>query len=55
MKNELNARGFKIIGFPSPILPLLIGNELTCRVVTRLLLDEGIHCNGIEYPIVKMG
>ncbi|CAK56862.1 unnamed protein product (macronuclear) [Paramecium tetraurelia] len=55
MKKELNARGYQIIGYPSPILPLLIGNELVCRVVTRLMIDEGIHCNGIEYPIVRMG
>ncbi|CAD8074028.1 unnamed protein product [Paramecium sonneborni] len=55
MKKELNSRNYKILGYPSPILPLLIGDELTCRIVTRLMLDEGIHCNGIEYPIVKMG
>lgn len=55
MKKELNNRGYKIIGYPSPIMPLLIGDELTSRIVTRLMIDEGIHCNGIEYPIVKMG
>jgi 7-keto-8-aminopelargonate synthetase-like enzyme len=55
MKKELNNRGYTIIGYPSPIMPLLIGDEFTCRIVTRLMLDEGIHCNGIEYPIVKSG
>lgn len=55
MKKELNDRGHTIIGHPSPIMPLLIGNEVVCRIVTRLLLDEGIHVNGIEYPVVKIG
>lgn len=54
MSKELRSRGYKILGYPCPIMPLLVGQEFVCRIVTRLMLDEGIHCNGIEYPIVKM-
>lgn len=29
-----------------------IGNEIICRVVSRLMMDNGVHVNGIEYPVV---
>jgi len=29
-----------------------IGNEIVCRLVSRLMMDNGVHVNGIEYPVV---
>lgn len=29
-----------------------IGNEIICRLVSRLMMDNGVHVNGIEYPVV---
>jgi glycine C-acetyltransferase len=31
---------------------LYIGNEVICKLVARLMMDEGVHVNGIEYPVV---
>jgi len=36
-------------------LIVFIGNEVVSRLVGRLMMDEGVHVNGIEYPIVGMG
>jgi len=33
----------------------MIGDEIISRLVSRLMMDEGIHVNGIEFPIVKKG
>ena len=55
LRQKLEAKGHKIFGIPSPILPLFVGNEIVCRLVSRIMLDTGVHVNGIEYPVVKMG
>jgi glycine C-acetyltransferase len=55
MKTNLNNRGFEILGNPSPICPVLLRNEMISRIVCRLMMDEGVHCNTIEFPVVKLG
>lgn len=55
MKKKVNELGFEVIGQPSAICPVLIKNEIVNRLLTRLMLDEGVHVNGIEYPVVKIG
>ena len=32
-----------------------MGNEVVCRLVSRIMMDMGVHVNGIEFPVVKMG
>lgn len=51
-KKKLNDLGYKIIGNPCPIMIVYIGNEIVCRLVSRLMMDNGVHVNGIEYPVV---
>ena len=34
---------------------VFIGNEVICRLVSRIMMDKGVHVNGIEYPVVKIG
>lgn len=48
-------KGYKCLGYPSPILPVLIGDEIITRVTVRLMLDEGVVVNGIEFPVVSKG
>jgi glycine C-acetyltransferase len=55
LRAKLEAKGYKIYGNPCPILPLYVGNEVVCRLVSRIMMDLGVHVNGIEYPVVKMG
>jgi len=33
---------------------IYIGNEIILRLVSRLMMDNGVHVNGIEYPVVGM-
>lgn len=54
-KERLMKLGYETIGQPSPILIVYIGNELICRIVCRLMMDNGVHVNGIEYPVVGIG
>lgn len=54
-KELLSKKGYECIGRPCPILIVFIGNEVVSRLVGRLMMDEGVHVNGIEYPVVGMG
>ncbi|EGR34712.1 hypothetical protein IMG5_003450 [Ichthyophthirius multifiliis] len=54
VKKKLNDLGYQILGQPSPILIVYIGNEIVCRLVSRLMMDNEVHVNGIEYPVVAM-
>ena len=55
MRGELEARGHTIIGNACAIMPVFIGNEVISRLVSRIMMDKGVHVNGIEYPVVKVG
>lgn len=41
LRAELESRGHTIFGNPCPILPLRVGNEIVCRLVSRTMMDEG--------------
>ncbi len=47
-KEKFNAKGFRVMGQPCPIMIVFIGDEVICRIVSRLLMDNGVHVNGIE-------
>ncbi len=55
LRSELEKRGHKIFGQRCPILPLYVGNEVVCRLVSRIMMDNGVHVNGIEFPVVSQG
>ena len=55
MRGRLEDKGHKIIGNPCAIMPVFIGNEIVSRLVSRIMMDKGVHVNGIEYPVVKIG
>lgn len=52
MKKKFAEYGYTTIGNPSPIVPLWIGNEFVTRITARLMLDEGVIINPIEFPVV---
>lgn len=54
-RTKFEELGYKCLGYPSPILPVLIGNEIISRITVRLMLDEGVVVNGIEFPVVSKG
>lgn len=46
LRSKLEAKGYKIFGNPCPILPLYVGNEVVCRLVSRIMMDLG------NFPII---
>lgn len=47
-RKRLEDLGIECRGNPCPILIVMIGNEIVSRLVARLMMDEGVHVNGIE-------
>jgi glycine C-acetyltransferase len=41
--------------FASPIIPIMIGNEVVCTQIARRLLKMGIFVQAIRYPTVRRG
>jgi len=50
--DELNKRGFITNGYPSPIIPVLIGDSRLARLLCREVLSMGLIANLIEFPAV---
>jgi 7-keto-8-aminopelargonate synthetase-like enzyme len=50
--DELNKRGFITNGYPSPIIPVLIGDAQLARLLSREVLTMGLIANLIEFPAV---
>jgi glycine C-acetyltransferase len=55
LRDELGGRGLTCMGVPSPIVPLLIGNEKLARVANRLLFDQGVLAFMVEFPVTPTG
>lgn len=55
LRAELSARGLTCMGSPSPIVPLLIGNEKLARIANRLLFDRGVLAFMVEFPVTPTG
>jgi 7-keto-8-aminopelargonate synthetase-like enzyme len=51
----LAAEGLQCMGIPSPIVPVLIGSEKVSRLVGRLLFDQAVFVNQVEFPGVPVG
>ena len=47
LRSLLESKGHKIIGNPCAIMPVFIGNEVISRLVSRIMMDKGVHVNGI--------
>jgi glycine C-acetyltransferase len=47
--------GFAVLGNPSPLVPVLLGDLARGRLVTRNTLDAGAIVNLVEYPAVARG
>jgi glycine C-acetyltransferase len=55
LRDGLTSRGLTCIGEPSPIVPLLIGNEKLARTANRLLFDRGVLAFMVEFPVTPTG
>lgn len=55
MRDALTAEGLKYMGNPSPIVPVLVGDEALARLVSRRLPALEVIANLVEYPAVAKG
>jgi glycine C-acetyltransferase len=55
MRDALTAAGLGVIGDPSAIVPVLVGDEALARMVSRRLPELEVIANLVEYPAVAKG
>jgi len=55
MRDALAAVGLNVIGNPSAIVPVLVGDEALARMVSRRLPELQVIANLVEYPAVAKG
>lgn len=55
LRHELTAVKLPFIGNPSPIVPVLVGDEALARLMSRRLPELGVIANLVEYPAVAKG
>jgi glycine C-acetyltransferase len=55
MRDALTAAGLTVIGNPSAIVPVLVGDEALARMASRRLPELEVIANLVEYPAVAKG
>lgn len=55
LRNAFTAAGLELIGNPSAIVPVIVGDEALARMVSRQLPRFGLVSNLVEYPAVAKG
>ncbi len=53
MRQSLEQNGFKLLGQPSAIVPVILGSNALSRLITRFTLEAGGLVNLVEYPAVS--
>lgn len=51
----LAAEQLSCMGIPSPIVPVLIGSEKVSRLVGKMLFEQSVFVNQVEFPGVPVG
>jgi 7-keto-8-aminopelargonate synthetase-like enzyme len=55
MSSGLRTMGYDLGGSQTPILPVYIGEDLTCFKMCRMLQKEGVFVNPVVSPAVETG
>jgi len=55
MKHELEALGFDTGESASPVIPMVVGDDLTCFTMVTRLQEEGVFANPVITPAVPPG
>lgn len=53
LRSELQALGLTVMGQPSPIVPVLLGRDDVARVTSKLIAEQGVLTNHVEFPAVS--
>jgi glycine C-acetyltransferase len=48
--SEMEKRGFRLVSKETPIVPLLIGDEALCDVISFNLREQGFHIDRVKFP-----
>lgn len=52
LRKKLTQLGYQVLGNPSPIIPVIIGEAKKSRLVAKEILSNGALVNLVEYPAV---
>jgi 7-keto-8-aminopelargonate synthetase-like enzyme len=55
LRAQLAAEGLHCMGIPSAIVPVLIGSEKVSRLTGKLLFEQSVFVNQVEFPGVPVG
>lgn len=50
MREVLQSEGFNIGASETPVIPIIVGNELLALTLWRELMNEGVYVNSVLYP-----
>jgi len=53
LRAGLTIRQFKVLGEPSPIVPVMVGHDALARLTVREITHRGVAVNLVEYPAVS--
>ncbi len=53
LRGQLTDMGFEVLGHPSPIVPVVLGNAALSRLICRFTLEGGALVNLVEFPAVS--
>jgi glycine C-acetyltransferase len=53
LRQQLEVQGFEVLGQPSAIVPVLLGDSITARLMTKFMLENGVLVNMVEFPAVS--
>ncbi len=54
-RGRFASHGIKVMGAPSPIIPIFIGKEGRARLAAKLIAERGVFANLVEFPAVPSG
>jgi glycine C-acetyltransferase/8-amino-7-oxononanoate synthase len=55
LRGALQERAIPCLGMPSPINPVVIGEERVAAVAAKMIAERGVLANLVEYPAVPLG
>jgi 7-keto-8-aminopelargonate synthetase-like enzyme len=55
LRARLRSQGWRVLGGPGPILPVLVGDEAQAVALSERLWEEGLWAPAVRYPTVKKG
>lgn len=54
-RHNMESVGFNITPGVHPIVPIMLGDEITAQNMARILLEKGVYAVGFFYPVVPKG